>query len=390
MPNFSRWVLGLFAGACLLPLGSVHADDGAEIKKLITQLGNEDADQRREAAERLQEIGEPATAALREAAKTHADPDVRLRAGLVLRSIETSRFGEIKSLGQGTNGYWFNRVAFTADGKSALVTGGGVIRYDLENGKEVYRVLEVQFGRNGLALSKDRTLFLTGHQHDKLVRLGEVKTGKVLRSFEGHTAGVHAVALSPNGDRAVSGGDDGTLRLWEVKTGKELRQFKDVTDRVFCAAFAPDGRHVASGHYGPRTSFLVRLWDADTGKEVRSFKGHTGDVTAVAFLPDGRSLLSASIDGTLRLWEIETGKELRTMKHEGGVRDVAVTSDGKRAVSAGWGDKAVRLWELTTGRELHCFEGHATRVLGVAISPDGRQALSCDANHTVRLWRLAK
>jgi Tfp pilus assembly protein PilF len=232
--------------------------------------------------------------------------------------IETRPFGEVKIFGKGGKGYWFNRVAFTADGKSALVTGGGVIRYDLESGREVYDALEVPFARNCLALSKDRTLFLTGHQDDKLVRLGEVKTGKVVRTFEGHTAGVHAVALSSDGERAVSGGEDGTLRLRDVKTGKELRQFKEITDRVFSAAFAPDGRHVASGHYGPRTSYLVRLWNTDTGKEVRTFKGHTGDVTAVAFLPDGRSLLSASFDGTLRLWEVESGKELWTMKHEGG------------------------------------------------------------------------
>lgn len=365
-------------------------DGPAEIKKLIEQLGSDDGDQRREAAERLQEIGEPALEGLRAAAKGHADPDVRLRAGLLVRAIETGPFGEVKTFGTGTDGYWLNRVAFTADGKGALATGGGVIRYDLGSGKEVYRVLEVQFGRNGLALSRDRTLFLTGHQHDKLVRLGEVKTGKVLRSFEGHTAGVHAVALSPAGDRAVSGGDDGTLRLWDVKSGKEIRQFKGITDRVFSAAFAPDGRYVASGHFGPGSKFLVRLWDVDSGKEVRAFKGHTADVTALSFLPDGHSLLSASLDGTLRLWEVDSGKELRTMKHEGGVRDVAVSPDGKRALSAGWGDKMVCLWDLTTGRELHRFEGHQTRVLGVAISPDGRQGLSSDANHTIRLWRLAK
>ena len=50
----------------------------------------------------------------------------------------------------------------------------------------------------------------------------------------------------------------------------------------------------------------------------------------------------------------------------------------------------VRLWDLAGGRQLHCFEGHGTRVLGVAFSPDGKRALSSDAAYTIFLWRLSK
>ena len=78
------------------------------------------------------------------------------------------------------------------------------------------------------------------------------------------------------------------------------------------------------------------------------------------------------------------------MEHPGGVHDAAVSPDGRRALSAGFGDRTVRLWDLATGRQVHAFDGHTTRVLGVAFSPDGKQALSSDANCTVRLWRLAK
>ena len=74
------------------------------------------------------------------------------------------------------------------------------------------------------------------------------------------------------------------------------------------------------------------------------------------------------------------------MKHDGGVYDVAVSPDGKRALSAGFGDKTVVLWDLTTGKELHRFTEHTTAdVLGVAISPDGKRGLSCDANQTAEI-----
>jgi WD40 repeat protein len=373
------------------PSRAADEPDAKTIARLIEQLGSDDAKERQEAAKRLEAIGEPAVEPLRQAARSHADPDVRLRAGVIVAAMTRGAYEEVRKYVGRTPGYWLNRVAFTPDGKQAVVTGGAVIVYDLQTGKELRRVMELQFARRALALSRDGKLFLTGHQNDKVVRLGEVATGKEVRTFEGHTApGVHGVAFSPDEALVASGGDDGTLRIWDAKTGQELRRCEGITDRVLCLAFAPDGKRIASGHYGPKSAFLVRLWDAETGKEVRGFKGHTRDVTAVKFLPEGDRLLSASLDGTLRLWDVESGKELKKMAHTGEVYDAAASPDGKRALSAGFGDKTVRLWDLTTGRELHRFEGHASNVLGVAFSADGKQALSSDAANTVRLWRLAK
>jgi WD40 repeat protein len=369
----------------------IEKPDGAAIAKWIEQLGDDDFDKREAALQKLEAAGDAALPALYEAADHNADAEVRSRAKKIAHIIEQALWPELRTINSGNPTYWWNRVAFTVDGKQALVTGGGVSLYDLDNGKEIYRgVMEVQFARRGLCLSKDGSQFLTGHQNDPVVRLAEVKTGKEIRTFVGHTAGVWAAALSPDGALAVSGSDDKTLRVWDAKTGKELRRCEGVTDGTRCLAFPDKGNRFASGHGGDGSSSLVRLWDAETGKEVRSFKGHTQAVTGVAFLPDGKSLLSSSMDGTIRLWDAESGKEIRAMKHDGAVYDIAVSPDGKRALSAGYEDRTVRLWDLTTGKEVHRFTEHTTRVLGVAFSPDGKRGLSCDASSTMRLWQLAK
>jgi WD40 repeat protein len=378
---------GLFLVAAAVSLRAGPAEDRAErIATLLRQLGAKRYAEREAASKALEAIGEPAWYPLRKLAITTTDLETRRRADKLVEVIGRRLFVEVRRFGGAQGGYWVNRVAFTADGRRAVATGGGVILYDLASGNELARTLELQFARRGLAVSADGRYFLTGHQNDHVVRLGDVKSWSEIRAFTGHTAGVWSVALSADGTRALSGSDDGTMRLWDVKSGKEQHTFRG--GRVRCVAFAPDGRHVLSGHYGPGSGNLVRLWDAVGGKEVGRFAGHGNDVTAVAFLPDGRAFVSASMDGTLRLWDVQTGKERRQLAHRGGAYDMAVAPDGRRALSAGFGDRTVRLWDLTDGGELYAFTGHVGAVLGVAFSPDGRLALSSDSQYTIHLWRL--
>src|SRR5205823_1062657 len=78
---------------------------------------------------------------------------------------------------------------------------------------------------------------------DKVAGLGQgsvpVKPGPVgaVRVFEGHTGEVRGVALSPNGDWALSGGKDETVRLWNLKTGKQERVFKGHSKEVWAVAW---------------------------------------------------------------------------------------------------------------------------------------------------------
>jgi len=66
---------------------------------------------------------------------------------------------------------------------------------------------------------------------------------------------------------------------------------------------------------------------------------------------------------------------------------VAVTPDGKRAVSASW-DNTLKVWDLDAGRALRTLEGHSDNVHGVAVTPDGKRAVSASWDHTLKLWDL--
>ena len=73
--------------------------------------------------------------------------------------------------------------------------------------------------------------------------------------------------------------------------------------------------------------------------------------------------------------------------HSAGVRAVAVTADGRTAVS-GSDDKTVRVWDLASG-QARTLEGHGGVVNAVAVTADGRTAVSGSDDRTVRVWDLA-
>ena len=79
---------------------------------------------------------------------------------------------------------------------------------------------------------------------------------------------------------------------------------------------------------------------------------------------------------------------LRTLEgHSASVDGVAVTPDGRRAVSASW-DNTLKVWDLESGRELRTLEGHSGHVNGVAVTPDGRRAVSASEDNTLKVWDL--
>ncbi len=176
-----------------------------------------------------------------------------------------------------------------------------------------------------------------------------------------------------------------------------------------------------------RTGELPRLQQMEPLREVACFHGHDGPVTAAAYMPDGSAVVSCGADRTLRawapsagesrrlaessqeigclavapclvltgqgvsvrVWDVAAGKEAaRLQGHTDAVRGVAVTPDGRTALT-GSDDHTLRLWDLQTGRETQRLTGHNGRIACVALSADGRLALSGDRSQSLRLWDVA-
>src|SRR5262249_27362189 len=135
---------------------------------------------------------------------------------------------------------------------------------------------------------------------------------------------------------------------------------------VSAVVVTPDGRHALSGSHD-RT---LRLWD----------------LTPKARLTTLRSINSR--DRTFQLWDLTSGEPLRMFAgHNDQVGAVALTPDGRHALSAS-SDRTLRLWNLMTGQSIRTLTGHERAVKAVAVTPDGRYALSGSEDRTLRFWEI--
>lgn len=76
--------------------------------------------------------------------------------------------------------------------------------------------------------------------------------------------------------------------------------------------------------------------------------------------------------------------------HEDWINSVAISPDGKWAVSGSGGptkgNTAVNIWDMETGDCLATLKGHTNQVRSVAITPDGNRILSASFDKSVRVW----
>ena len=159
--------------------------------------------------------------------------------------------------------------------------------------------------------------------------------------FEGHKSAVQSLAYDPADQRLISGSADKTIRAWNLRSLSFEGWRRGHDDFVSSIAMASDGSRFASGDLAGR----IRIWTSGR-KRLRRLPAHQGPVTGLVYLPGNRRLASASEDGRLMIWDVRRGRRLKTFGSEGiAITALAVTDDGRQAMTAG-ADGAVRVWNI--------------------------------------------
>ena len=272
-------------------------------------------------------------------------------------------------------------------------------------------------------------------QRDRTLKVWDVASGELLQTLEGHSDSVTAIAITPDGTRAVRdaatrrsrsgisappsrnrrfqgsccsghGGDnrarqhacdhrgnDYAVRIWDLERGELLKAIDagpTLEDDVL--APGPVSTMLATADMTKVVSIsrhvTVRVWRLEDGALVTTFSPDFHSRNAIAVTPDDRRVVLAR-EGGLTVWDLSTGDLVATRDgHAGVVTAIAAVPGGSQVVSAGE-DGTLRLWDLDRAAELRVFEGHEGIVTSVAVTRDGAQLVSGGGDATLKVWNVA-
>ena len=317
-----------------------------------------------------------------------------------------------------------NSIAVSHDGSQVAVGRHNerVHIYDADTG-EMDCKFKIRLGSIWLAYSPDDSILVIPNGVGNMkVDLVDPKTGEYFRTIGSANQNINKVKFSPDGTRLLTSGLDSRIKLWDVATGELLKTYSEHGFPVTGISWFENGNSFISTDVAgfmqitsieskeddailqqDKSSMAVSVRDSDgytaTGsgptvvirnadeEVVRSFDGHDKlNITQLSFSPDGLLLAVAGVDGLVTLWDPDTGELIRELKkHTDSIQSLAFTPDGKKLVTGGF-DNQVFVWDVATGEQIWSLAGHRSRIYAVACSPDGKLIASASRDRLLYFW----
>jgi WD40 repeat protein/serine/threonine protein kinase len=279
-------------------------------------------------------------------------------------------------------------VAFSPDGRRFAISGdGGTELWDLPIEGHVAKPLNGLKSSGPVAFSPDGQILYTATGKRGKIQRWDAATGDFRGEVCAHDALVYCLAVSPNGQTIVTGGEDNCARLWDSGTGKAQGDPIIHPDFVHAAIFSHDGSRLLTGSYDG----FARLWGAATLEPLGLPLPHHDKIRSVAFGNDDRSIITGSSDGMAQIWDAETCQPIGPpLKHRGQVRAVAFSPKGSSIATAG-DENVVRLWDWRqeSSNSRQNILKHESAVRGLAVSPNGRDLLTSTWTGETQVWDLS-
>lgn len=188
--------------------------------------------------------------------------------------------------------------------------------WELADGRVIRPLDGDEYGRvEAIAIDQEGRLALMAcGDHPVMLKLVDLESGACIRELHGHQGRVTALAIYPDGRRAISASDHYTLNIWDIESGECLRTLKE-QPTVVALAIHSDARHAIVGTYDGS----LEMWDMEKPEGrmcVRVIEGAGHWISAVALDVYGKHLVCAR-RRSLYIRDIDTGKLLACWEGDG-------------------------------------------------------------------------
>ena len=217
------------------------------------------------------------------------------------------------------------------------------------------------------------------------------------------------LALSPDGARvAVAGGPGERLLVIEVRSGAIQAELRAPSAGVAALAWSPEGASLAAAGIEAAappagatnrpdkavafvSSGRVLVYELARPAAPRwTLEGPSQEIAAVAFAPGGRALIGLFKGGALVAWSLADGKAARTVELGGTGHALAISRDGHQLAAALTGDTGearIELRDAATLAAIATLTGAPDLPVHLAYAADAAQ-LAVTGFHAVQVWDL--
>jgi WD40 repeat protein len=234
-----------------------------------------------------------------------------------------------------------------------------------------------------LAFSDDGTRLATTGS-DRIIKVWDVSTGRVLQSLTGHTD--YAIQLLFLDDRTIlSRSYDASIRQWDLRTG--LGKMITCIQPQWCMTFARsrDGRYILFGSDIP----LLTVVDRQTDR-LESFPADGNRLRTIAYTADERYIVAISDDRHLNLWDLQNHYAHRSWR----VGDREITGcfphphDPHLCFLAAE-DGYILVWDLFTQTCRHRILAHDREIRPFSMLHNPDYLVSAGIDGKIKLWEFS-
>ena len=244
--------------------------------------------------------------------------------------------------------------------------------------------------------------------------------------LKGHIGTINSVKLNAVGSLVLSGSNDNNIKLWNVNTGTLLRTFSEHVTNTKQVTFSNDEKSVLSaegnyivywrnavdgfiaplrmyGHTATVSSVVmsrnmkwivsgssdstIKLWNAETAQLVHSMNANAGHIKDVKINPVSNQFASCAEDSTIRIWDLNTLELLKTLKKNmGKINSLSYHYSGNY-IACGGSNSKIYIWDIISDSIVVTLDAHQKAVTSIEFCSSGDDLISGGADEKVIIWR---